>query len=151
MAIDDFKSTNQYSKEFYPEELKDELTFNFNDFNEPQVEEKIHALSRLVLNLLLTVPGTYPDTPNMGINIAQYQFEFLDNNLIQTIQRHVKEQVDTYIPNNNIQKIIVAKSNVQNNVLIVGFSMYIDIPNNKTQNAFIMIDQDLNSFIKYSD
>ena len=150
MAIDDFKSTNQYSKEFYPEELKDELTFNFNDFNEPQVEEKIHALSRLVLNLLLTVPGTYPDTPNMGINIAQYQFEFLDKTTKKKIQRHIKEQIDTYIPNNNIEKIIVDQLDSNSNILIVGFSIVLDITTNKTQNAFIMLDQDLNSYIQYS-
>lgn len=149
MAIDDFKTNNLTGKANYVEELKDELTFDFNDFNVPKVEERLHALTRLILNLLLTVPGTYPDTPDMGINIAQYQFEFLDKITIQNIQRHVKQQIDTYIPNNNIEKLIVTKSTTHENVLIVGFSIVVDVSSLKTQNAFIMVDQDLNSYIQY--
>ena len=150
MAIDEFKDTNISKKASYSEELKDELTFEFNDFQVPKVEEKVYALCRLVLNLLLTEPGTYPDMPKMGINLAQYQFEFLDNRTIQNIQRHIREQVDLYIPNNNIEKIIVAKSPSQENVLIVGFTIIIDLVTNKTQNAFILVDEDLNSYIQYS-
>ena len=150
MAIDDFRDSTKSKKASYPEELKDELTFNFNSFQVPQVEEEVYALCRLILNLLLTEPGTYPDMPNLGINLAQYQFEFLDESTMQKIQRHIKQQIDLYIPNSNIGKLIVAKSPTQKNVIVIGITIIIDLQTNKTQNAFIMVDEDLNSYIQYS-
>lgn len=148
MAIDDFKD-NTNSKADYPEVLKDELTFDFNDFQVPKVEEKLYSLAQLILNLLLTQPGMYPDMPDLGINIAQYQFEFLDSSTIYNIQRQIRDQIDKYLPNNNIDKIVVLKSEKDNNVLIIGFSIVIDITTGDKQNVFIMVDNESNSYIQF--
>ena len=148
MAVDDFKD-NTNSKADYPEVLKDELTFDFNDFQVPKVEEKLYSLAQLILNLLLTQPGMYPDMPDLGINIAQYQFEFLDSSTIYNIQRQIRDQIDKYLPNNNIDKIVVLKSEKDNNVLIIGFSIVIDITTGDKQNVFIMVDNESNSYIQF--
>ena len=44
------------------------------------------------------IPGTYPDSPNMGINLKKYQFENLTDDLLDTIKNDILYQVNIYIP-----------------------------------------------------
>ena len=125
-VLDEFIRKEKFTNPIKSEELRNELFLDFDNFNQPKIKKDNYALAQLILNLLLTEPGTYPDTPELGINIAQYQFEFLNSNITSKIQNKIEKQVDLYIPSNNIQKIIVLVNNngiTNKKELIIGFSV----------------------------
>ena len=124
--LDEFMRTEKYTNPELPEELKHELLLEFDNFKNPAVKEKYHALAKSILNLMLLEPGTYADAPEMGINIGQYQFEFLSSEVLSEIQNNIRTQVDMYIPTNNIQKIAVLQNTNKvtgKKELIVGFAV----------------------------
>ena len=125
-TLDEFMRKEKFSNPLKNEELRDELVLEFNNFKEPATKENYIALAQKILNLLLLEPGTYPDSPEMGINIAKYQFELLTPDLLNKIQADISKQVNQYIPSNNIQKIAVFENtNTKTNTieLIVGFAI----------------------------
>jgi hypothetical protein len=121
-----------------PEENKNELEFNFNSFNQPSIKSDLYALVQLIHNLMFIVPGTYPDTPNMGINIKQYQFEYMSEKDIRKIEQHIMDQIETYIPTNQIVQLVARMHTdpvTQVKSLGIGFAVATD-PSN-VQNVFM--------------
>ena len=92
-VLDEFIRKEKFTNPIKSEELRNELFLDFDNFNQPKIKKDNYALAQLILNLLLTEPGTYPDTPELGINIAQYQFEFL-NSRIGDLNDHLDEIVE---------------------------------------------------------
>lgn len=88
------------------ESMKDELELKFNDFNEPAIKKGLFATAQLIHNLCFLIPGTYPDTPEMGINIKQYQFEYLTETDLQRIREKIVDQIKTYLPDSNVGEIV---------------------------------------------
>lgn len=83
-----------------------ELYFNL-DKNNNISEEKI-ALAQTVQNLCLIEPGTYPNNPDLGLGIENYEFEFLDNTTINRLKTELEEQ---------ISKFIITKYVINSNIL----------------------------------
>ena len=92
-----------------PDVAKTEITFNIDNFKKPKVLNNLHAKAQKFLNLLKTIPGTYPDHPDLGVNIDQYMFEYLTSENLLKIQEHIKRQVDTYMPDSGINLILVQR------------------------------------------
>ena len=152
-VLDEFMRQEKFINPTKSEELKKELSLDFDNFNQPAIKEDNLALAQLILNLLIMQPGTYPDTPEMGIDIASYLFEFLNTDTITKIQNKIEEQIDLYIPSNNIQKILVMKNNNKytgKTELIIGFSLanITDKGTLATKNTFIRIANDEISGLK---
>lgn len=89
--------------------IKDELILELNEYNRTKTASDAYALALLIQNLCLTVPGTNPSDPEMGIGIERYLFEFLDKETLDEIRGRIKSQIDKYIPNNNVMEIVVEK------------------------------------------
>lgn len=143
MSLDEFLRKEKFEEPIKSEELKNELLLNFSDFNKPDVNQDLYALSRKILNLLLIEPGTYADTPELGIDIAKYQFELLTDEVLLKIQGEILKQVDKYIPTNNIQRIICVKGQddiTQKKELIIGVAVFNGTT--KTDNFFILINNE---------
>ena len=81
-----------------PVEMKKEFTFKKSDYKDLEVEEGILAYARILITLLFLKPGTYPNSPYMGIDIREYQFELMDNDSITAIEQQISEQLKQYIP-----------------------------------------------------
>lgn len=125
-TLDEFMRKEKFTRPIKSEELRDELILGFNNFKEPDTKENYMALAQKILNLLLLEPGTYPDSPEMGINISKYQFELLTPDILSSIQNDINTQVNRYIPSNNIQKIAVFQNNNSKTnaiELIIGFAI----------------------------
>lgn len=86
-----------FGKEFY---------LNLNKYNNV-ASEKI-ALAQTIQNLCLIEPGTYPNNPELGVGIENYQFEFLDNNTLGEIKSKIDEQ---------IAKFIITEYTIETNVM----------------------------------
>jgi phage baseplate assembly protein W len=136
--MDDFFRKEKINEVFKDEELKNELELEFDNFKKPSFKKDLRALAQLILNLCLTVPGTYPDTPEMGVNIKQYEFELLHDDELMKIQEHILEQVERFVPTTHIAQVAVrvfTDPNSQMKNLGIGFGLATDL--DSVQNFFI--------------
>lgn len=146
---DFFNRSSQSSQQFVPEERKKELILDFDSFNVPAHKKDLFATAQLLLNILLTVPGTYPDTPGLGVDIRKYQYEFLSDDNIRSIQGAIEEQARIFLPTAPILQILVQviKSPASNtNTLGIGFA--VGSSASQSQNLFVFFDQDANKNVK---
>lgn len=75
-----------------------------NDLNQPKVLDlskietgKLNSAALLIVRLLLLKKGTYPDYPDLGIDIrGRYRFAF-EEELI-TLRQELEEQMTLYLP-----------------------------------------------------
>ena len=67
--------------------IKSELYFDINGFNIPKTDEDLYSLGKKIENLLLLRPGTYPNSPLMGINIEKYAFELITDENMDRINK----------------------------------------------------------------
>lgn len=75
-----------------------------NDLNQPKVLDlseietgKMNSAALLIVRLLLLKKGTYPDYPDLGIDIrSRYRFAF-EEELI-TLRQELEEQMTLYLP-----------------------------------------------------
>jgi len=67
-------------------------------------EEEIKAD---LIHLLLTRKGMRYFLPDFGTRLYEYIFEPMDNPTFDSIEAEIREQVDKYIPNLRIDKIII--------------------------------------------
>jgi len=93
--------------EVYREPLKKEFFLNIDDFGSVSTYGELPALARLVQRLIIMEPKSYPDDPDMGVGISNYEFEFLDAITINELTLKISTQINKYIPNNNIDSVIV--------------------------------------------
>ena len=100
-----------------PEEsLKKEFMLGVNEFNTSKSVEGLEALAYLIQSLLLIEPGTYPNNPDLGVGIHLYEFEILDNPTIDEISTKIEMQINKYIPNINLDSVIVEALPNQKNI-----------------------------------
>ena len=125
--------------------IKNEFILTIDEYGKAKTITNLYALARLIQTLFFLKPNTYPNHPSMGIGIENYKFEFLDNQTIANLTANAREQIDTYIPNNNITKMQIEKANLNDkngiNTLLVKFELSEDIinaSNIKSTNNFIL-------------
>lgn len=105
------------------EELKQEFYLEINDFQKIDTVEGLYALARLVQTLCLLEPGSYPNHPEMGIGIANFKFEYADDETISEIKSRINDQISKYIgssfiTNVDAKMILDEKTKKQNKVAI---------------------------------
>lgn len=81
----------------YTEASKKELLLGIDVFNKPAELIGKNAWSQLILNLLFLEPGTYPSMPEMGIGIKSYDYEYMDDVIID-LPSIIQNQVEIYLP-----------------------------------------------------
>jgi len=132
----EFKEVASSTREY----LKKELCFSINEFNTPDEKGGIRGLALLIQNLVLLEPGTYPDSPDMGVHIGKYQFEYLDNSTLSKIEYEIRQQIEIYIPNHDINYIYVDtfynESKTIKNILGLAFAL------NNNGHFFLILKQD---------
>lgn len=61
-----------------------------------------YAIISAIKNILLSKPGNYPFTPNLGIDIEKYIGEIADDLTLETIKNEIITQIKQYIPDTGI-------------------------------------------------
>jgi hypothetical protein len=87
--------------------LADEPTFEVNNFGIANTETGLRSLALKIHNLLLTEPGTYPNNYSLGINIAQYEFEIMDDFTLSDLSSNIMLQINRWIPDSNVTNVVV--------------------------------------------
>ena len=89
------------------EELKTEFELSVNNFGNTTEYNDLEALAREIQTLILMIPGSYPNHPEMGVGIQTYQFEFLDQFTISEISDRINKQITQYINSDYITRAVV--------------------------------------------
>ena len=123
------------------EELKHDLIFSFDGYHKPEMTSDLGTVANLIQTLLLLKPGTYPDSPDMGIDIAQYMFDLMSERNMNIIKTNIEEQIEKYLPTIYIRNMIVKNVSNEslNNALGLGFDVSPDDDIDNHQNFFIVI------------
>jgi len=95
--------------------LKKEYSLNVDDFNETESSTDLIAFARLIQTLIILEPYTYPNMPDMGVGIADYQFEFLDEVTLNRLKVSINQQIEEYLPNNIIKDTVIEKLQSKDN------------------------------------
>jgi len=75
-----------------------DFSFNLSEYNTCEKLSNANAVVYAIKNIILSRPGNFPLTPELGVNIAKYQFDLLDDETIKTIKTDILRQVAKYIP-----------------------------------------------------
>lgn len=108
--------------------FKKDITLNVNEFNKLSFYNDRLSLARMLQNIVITKPGTYPNNPDFGCGIENYIFEFANNNTIAEITTSIGKQIDKWIN--------PAKNNIHINVNV----KYIDLGNPNYKNLAIIFE-----------
>lgn len=130
------------------ESEKAELLFSINAFDQPAECSTAQAWGNLITNLMFMVPGTIPSDPEMGLDIAQYQFSYLEET-IDTLEELIQEQVETYLPDIPLQSISLRSGEEEGspNTLLITMTFEVDDPND---NIVVVAAQKSNSIINFA-
>lgn len=78
-----------------------EMLLSVDEFMQCKTLTGVDALLKVFINLLVIKPGTYPDSPTMGINLKKYLFMDVQSATFKLISS-INKQVDTFLPDMNI-------------------------------------------------
>ena len=77
---------------------------DLDDIGKPKVVDmtdirrgKLNSAATMIIRLLILKKGTYPDFPNLGIDIrGRYRFMFSEE--LSTLESELTDQIETYLP-----------------------------------------------------
>tara|TARA_Y100000592_G_C5473511_1_gene320903 strand:- start:1858 stop:2226 length:369 start_codon:yes stop_codon:yes gene_type:complete len=74
------------------------IIYGDNGFFEFADDQTSEAIDQNLKFMLLTVPGTFFEYPNFGVNIQQYLFEFGSESIIEAARGNITNQANRYLP-----------------------------------------------------
>ncbi len=80
-----------------------EYLLTTNEFLVPDYVEGSNACGLLMLRLLLLQPGQNPVHPDMGVGLGP-KYRFITEDDMNMLQDRVQDQINTYLPNEFIDK-----------------------------------------------
>jgi hypothetical protein len=78
--------------------FKDELLLAKSVYNTNAVRTKLEALAQVLQNIIIYETGTFPNQPELGVGIENYQFEFLDDRTMSELKTKIDDQINKFIP-----------------------------------------------------
>lgn len=96
------------------------------------------AIVLAIRNILLSRPGNFPFNPSIGMNIKQYSFELLDEQLLSDIKSELNRQIAEYIPSIGNVKVDVLKIEDELKRPYLCFSIGSNIDGEEVQSNFIL-------------
>lgn len=95
-------------------EYKD-FTFELDEYGKTKEYSGTNAIILAIKNILLSRPGNFPFTPDLGVDIQRFQFELLDDYTLSDIKNQIMTQINKFIP--TIDNVNVSVSKVEDNTL----------------------------------
>lgn len=119
--------------------LRNELALEIDDYNQPKVYEGFNSLGMNIVHLLFLKQGTYPNLPDMGINIESYNFEFIDDRTLGELELLIKEQIMKYLISNGYVDLVlkILTDNEDRKVLGLAFTISNDSNDPETVKIFL--------------
>lgn len=133
------KDTKHFRKEIFMAQ---------NVYNRQMMLDDMEAMGQTIQNLIIMKPGTYPNTPGLGVGIEDYLFEILDNDTIMDISANINNQITRYIVSQSvnvevrISKLENSNANINSLKIDVNLSDVLDI-NNQQLFSFVFASNNL--------
>lgn len=118
---------------------KMELSLNINNFDEPDKLSGPKAWVNLILTLIYMDKGTYPESPEMGIGIMDYDFQIVDE-VVDDLEEAINEQVRIYLPDVPFESASVEEYDLTNGDTALLISINLLTDDGETQTAVIAVD-----------
>lgn len=118
---------------------KKELSLNINNFDAPDKLNGPKAWVNLILTLIYMDKGTYPESPEMGIGIMDYDFQFADE-VIDDLEEAINEQVRIYLPDVPFESASVEEYDLSNGDTALLIIINLLTSEGETQTAVIAVD-----------
>lgn len=126
---------------------KVELSLEIDSFDRPKELTKAQAWSQLILNLIFLKKGTYPSLPTLGIDIRQYDYEFMDT-ACERLQAEIADQQATFLPEVPLVGVMVTSSDYRGQpIMLVQLQFQVD--NNTTESTAIAINTSSRNFLDF--
>jgi phage baseplate assembly protein W len=87
----------------------------FIDLNK-SIKDKVASQ---IAHLILTNKGTRLRKPDFGTNLTRYIFEQNDSLTWENVENDIKENVSKYIPNANINEVVVVRDTTNDNTILI--------------------------------
>jgi phage baseplate assembly protein W len=75
-----------------------DFTMNVGDDGKCVKVTGVDAAVLAIRNILLSKPGNFPFTPSLGMDIAKYQFDLLDDATLSDIRAKLLQQINQFVP-----------------------------------------------------
>ena len=98
------------------------LTTGLNGYASFTDQQTKQAIQQNLKMLLLTSPGEYVMDSNFGVGLYNYLFELSTQESVRRIRSSITNQVSTYMPYVQIQKIDLDYTSVDSNALRVSIT-----------------------------
>lgn len=103
--------------------VKDYL-LTIDDLGQPKVVDmtkiepgRLNSAATMIMRLILLKKGTYPDLPDMGVDIrGRYRFAYEDE--LPSLQNDIAEQIATYLPEMLPIDITVETATIPNTLMM---------------------------------
>lgn len=105
---------------------KSELSLEINSFDKPKELTRAQAWSQLILNIIFLKKGSYPSMPDLGIDIEQYEYEFLDT-ACERLMTDITQQQQTYLPDVPLVGVMVTQTDFKGQpIMLVQLHFQVD-------------------------
>ena len=126
---------------------KTELLFGINVFDQPAEASGTKAWGILITNLLFMTPGSIPSDPEMGCDIGQYEFGFIDD-VVEDIEENIQHQVSTYLPDIPLESIEISNGSDTGDPHILYVKLLFSIDDSENNIAVVAAEK-VNSIINF--
>lgn len=94
-------------------------TLGLNDFGMPKVMKDSDAVYMQIIRLIMLEKGTFQSHPDMGVGIRTRYRHRNDENLLESLQHDIAQQIETYLPELTDVEVSCAIAKEQNlNIMI---------------------------------
>ena len=131
------------------ESEKAELLLGINVFDQPAATSGAKARGNLVANLLLMVPGTIVSDPEMGCDIGQYEFSFIDD-VVDDIEENIRKQISTYLPDIPLESLSIENGAATGNPDILYIKLSFTMNDMTKDNVAVVAMEKVNSIINFA-
>lgn len=115
-----------------------DFDFSYGEYGKASEYYNSSAIAIAIKNILLSRPGNFPMHPSLGMNIRKYQFEFMDDITIKSIQNELKRSIALYIPDASDITVEILKKTDTKSLPYLGIFVSIDLNGEEVISTFVV-------------
>ena len=130
-----------------------DFTFNKSDYNSCEEITDATAVVNAIKTIILSRPGNFPLTPNLGVDIAKYQFDLLDDQTLSAISAEINRQIALYVPSvDNVSVTVDKVEDIINGKVVTALGIKISVADAGSQaDGLFLIKQDHDDISIYDE
>ena len=120
-----------------------DIDFVMNEYGKLKEYTGANAAVLAIRNIILTKKGNFPLSPSLGLDIENYQFDFLDQTTVNQLKADLLSQINTFVP--SLENVSVQVEIVEGNDEYPGNAIGImvsAIGENEKLNASFLVTHD---------